>query len=109
MLSQCFDELFLRLPMSGVNVDSLLQLWLTLSDDVSAHENDTDAPAISTASFDPRLVPQVDIWKLIWLDACFFLAAAAVSSRRSCLAAGVKDRGPRDYKDLGLGISGLFL
>ncbi|XP_064603703.1 baculoviral IAP repeat-containing protein 6-like isoform X3 [Liolophura sinensis] len=53
MLSQCFDSLFAQLLQQRVNLDSLLQLWLTLNEDSINHDDG------STTSFDPARSPSI--------------------------------------------------
>lgn len=53
MLSQCFDSLFAQLLHQRVNLDSLLQLWLTLNEDSINHDDG------STTSFDPARNPSI--------------------------------------------------
>ena len=52
MLSTCFNNLFVQLQLHRVNLDTLLQLWLTLNDDSPPDEN-------NQATFDPSRIPPV--------------------------------------------------
>ncbi|XP_067680641.1 baculoviral IAP repeat-containing protein 6-like isoform X2 [Haliotis asinina] len=55
MLSQCFNHLFSQLLNRRVNLDTVLQLWLTMNED-SAHD---DTPLHT--SFDPSRIPSVPL------------------------------------------------
>lgn len=68
MLSTCFNHLFSQLHLRRINLDVLLQIWLTLNDEMAAEDNG-GGPV-----FDPSRVP------IITLD------QSAVSSLLAALA-----------------------
>jgi hypothetical protein len=72
MLSVCFSNLFARLPNGSVNLEALLQMWLTLNDDTASLCADT---AGGLMAFDTSRVPSIA------LDVC------AVSGLLATLAA----------------------
>ncbi|XP_077994932.1 dual E2 ubiquitin-conjugating enzyme/E3 ubiquitin-protein ligase BIRC6-like isoform X2 [Glandiceps talaboti] len=68
MLSGCFDHLFSVLHMQQINLDLLLQLWLTLN------ENSPDNEKNENCQFDATVVPSIP------------LSQSSVSSLLGCLA-----------------------
>lgn len=67
MLSTCFNHLFSQLHLRRINLDVLLQIWLTLNDETASEDN-------GGPTFDPSRVP------IITLD------QSAVSSLLAALA-----------------------
>ncbi|CAH1791767.1 unnamed protein product [Owenia fusiformis] len=54
MLSQCFSQLFTQLQLQRVNLDTILELWLTLNDETSLDDN-------NQVTFDPTRVPSIGL------------------------------------------------
>jgi baculoviral IAP repeat-containing protein 6 len=58
MLSVCFNNLFARLPSGSVNLEALLQLWLTLNDDTVSICSEANGGALT---FDTSRVPSISL------------------------------------------------
>jgi hypothetical protein len=58
MLSVCFSNLFARLPNGSVNLEALLQMWLTLNDDTGSPCADAGGGLMA---FDTSRVPSITL------------------------------------------------
>lgn len=63
MLSQCFERMFAQLRTGRVNLESVLQLWLTLNEDPSTAETgatgNNSCGSSGTQGFDPTRQPVI--------------------------------------------------